>query len=146
MGLQVGAKARINFSIAALFVLAAVCWPFVQMGVNWHYGREAKTFINKIEEGEIRYKLIHNRYLHFGRNNSALQLKALDIDPEDGRDFDVAVVDKDPRTFFIIAQLRPHLLKRWYLNGTRTKLRYIYEKREGRSGRFVDSLVGEQDQ
>ncbi len=141
MGQRVSAIARINFSIAALFVLTAVCWPFIQQGMNWYYQRELNAFFDRIEKGEIKHKLIYNKYLPFGMKDNAVQLKKLDLDAKDAKYFNFAVVEKDDRTFFIIAQLKQEIFKRWYLNGTKTKLRVIYEKKEGETGRLVDSLI-----
>jgi hypothetical protein len=138
---RVSAIARINFSIAALFVLAAVCWPFVQQGVNWYYKRELNAFFELIEKGEIKHKLIYNQYLPFGIKNNADPFEKLELDSKDTKYFNFAVVEKDDRTFFIIAQFKPEIFKRWYLNTTKTKLRYIYEKKEGETGRLVDSLT-----
>ena len=135
------AISKINFSIAALVVFAALCWPLIQKGMNWSYQREANAFFEKIKDSQIRHKLIHSQYLPFGTKNNADQLKKLELVLKDATYFDFAVVEKDARTFLIIAQLKPQMIKRWYLNGTNTKLRVMYEKREGETGRFVDSLI-----
>lgn len=135
------AISKINFSIAALVVFTALCWPLIQKGMNWYYQREANAFFEKIKDCQIRHKLIHSQYLPFGTKNNADQLKKLELDLKEAKYFDFAVVEKDARTVLIIAQLKPQMIKRWYLNGANTKLRYMYEKREGETGRFVDSLI-----
>jgi hypothetical protein len=129
---------KANFVIAGLLVLLAVSWPFLQKGCHWYYQREAKAHFDKIAEAEIHYKLVNNKYLPFGLRNNSSQLEELELDLKDADHYRFSVVVKDPETFHIIAHLNQKTLKRWYLNPADTRVKLVYEKREGKEGRIIE--------
>ena len=138
LGQQGSGIARYNFFVAAILVLAAVSWPYVQKATDWYYQREAKAFFKVIEEKEIQYSLKNNKYLPFGMQNNAIQLKELDLSLNKVKYYDYALIEIDNETFHIIAQLKPKIVKRWFLNGPKTKLELIYEKKVGKTGRIFN--------
>ena len=138
LGQQGSGIARYNFFVAAILVLAAVSWPYVQKATDWYYQREAKAFFKVIEEKEIQYSLKNNRYLSFEMQKNAKQLKELDLNLNKAKYYDYAVIEIDTETFHIIAQLRPKIIKKWLLNGPNTKLALVYEKKVGKEGRILN--------
>lgn len=131
--------AVINFFLAALLFLLAGGWFLIQKGCNWNYQREASAFFQKIEEKELKYKNINNRYLPFNIEKSKEALKELKLVPDDASYYDFSVEQSDQQTFRIIAQLKPEILQKWYLHSPKTtKFRLIYEKKEGAKGRVVE--------
>ena len=129
----------INFLLAALLGLLAGGWFLIQKGCHWNYQREASAFFQKIEEKEQTYKNINNRYLPFKIEKSAEALKELKLNPHDVSYYDFSVEQPGQETFRIIAQLKPKILKKWYLHSPKTtKFRLIYEKKEGAKGKIVD--------
>ena len=133
--------AVINFFLAALLFLLAGGWFLIQKGCHWNYQREANAFFKEIEEKELTYKNINNRYLPFSIKDSAEKLKELKLDPDDADYYNYSVEQKDRETFRIIAQLKPEILKKWYLHSPKSKLTLIYEKKEGEKGKIVDKWV-----
>lgn len=129
--------ASINLFIAALLVLAAAGWSFVQKGFHSFYQGEAHAFFEKIEKGETTYRNKHNLYLPFGVDKSVEKLKELKIDPKDAKYFNYSVEAVDRTSYKIIAQLKPEIIKKWYLHNPESKLQLVYEKKEGRRGRVV---------
>lgn len=129
--------ASLNLFLAALLVLAGAGWSFVQKGFHSYYQREAHAFFEKIEKGETTYRNKHNLYLPFGVDKSAEKLKELKIDPKDAKYFNYSVEVVDRTTYKIIAQLKPEIIKKWYLHNPKSKLQLVYEKREGRRGKIV---------
>jgi len=117
----------INFLISAFLILAAICWPYIQKGVNWYYTREAKAVFLKITKNEINYRAIYNKYLPFGIQENADQLKKLTLDLKDRKYFDYGVFQKGEKTYEIIAQMKPEVLKKWYLIGPKAELRLVKE-------------------
>lgn len=138
MNQQGSVIASINLLIAALLVLAAAGWAFVQKGCHSYYQREAMAFFEKIEKKEISYKNINNKYRSFTTNDSQNGLRELKIDPNESQYYTYSVEAPDRGTFRIFAHLKPELLKKWYLQNPRTKLRLVYEKKEGQKGKLVD--------
>lgn len=132
------AIASINFFIAALLILAAAGWAFIQKGCHWHYQNEANAFFEKIEKKEIKYRNINNKYLPFNFKDSAEALKELRIDPGEAEYYDFSVEQTDEETLRIIAQLKPEILKKWYLHNPESKFKLVYEKKEGKKGRLID--------
>jgi len=131
--------AVINFFLAALLGLLAGGWFLVQKGCHWNYQREASAFFQKIEEKELKYKNINNRYLPFDIKKSAEALKQLKLDPDDADYHNYSVEQTDKQTFRIIALLKPEILKKWYLHSPKTtKFRLIYEKKDGKKGKLVN--------
>lgn len=129
--------APLNLILAAILVLMAAGWSFVQKGCHWHYQREANHLFQKIEVAEIKYKNINNRYLSFNFEKSIDALKKLKIDPEDANYYNFSVVEVNDRTFRIIAHLKDDILKKWYLHNPKTKITLIYEKEEGEKGKLI---------
>lgn len=129
--------ASINFFLAALLVLAAAGWPFVQEGFNALYMREATAFFSRIEGGETTYKNRNNRYLPFTVDKSAGALKELKISPGDATYCNFAVEVKDPLTLRIVAYLKPDILKKWYLHHPDRPFAWTYERREGEKGKLI---------
>ena len=121
--------ADINFLITAFLILAAICWPYIQEGVNWYYKREAEAVFKKVTKSELNYKAINNDYLSFGIHDNAEQLKKLTLDLKDRKYFDYGVFQKGEKTYEIIAQLKPAFLKRWYLIGPKAEVRLVRELR-----------------
>ena len=130
--------AVINFFLASLLFLLAGGWFLIQKGCRWNYQREATAFFKEIEEKELKYKNINNRYLPFSIKNSAEKLKELKLDPDDADYYDFSVEQPDKETFRIIAQLKPEIVKKWYLHSPKSKIRLIYEKKEGKQGNLVN--------
>ena len=91
-----------------------------------------------IEEKEIKYSLKNNKFLAFGPRKNNKALKELDLDLTKAKYYDYAVVATDNESFHIIAQLRPKIIKQWFLNGPNTKLELIYEKEVGKTGRILN--------
>ena len=118
-------------------MLLALGWTFVQKGCHWNYQREAVAFFKKIEAKQISYKNINNKYLPFNIANSTKALQELSIDPAEAEYFDFSVEPVDNQTFRIIARLKPHMVKKWYLHSSKTKFSLIYEKKAGEPGRLV---------
>lgn len=129
--------ASVNFLLAGLLVLATAGWSFVQRGCHSHFQGEAMAFFQKIEEAEIRYKNVNNRYLLFDMKESDKALKDLKIDPRQAKLFRYGVEQMENQGFRIIAYARPEMLKKWYLHGPKAKFRLAYEKREGEKGTLV---------
>ena len=130
--------AKYNYFIAAILVLAAVLWPHVQEKVDeWIYQREAKQFFELIQEKQLRYSLANNRYLPFKFKNNEKELKELGLDLKKAKYYDFGVIETDKRTFRIIAQLKPKIIKQWYLIGPKTRLELVYEKKTGEPGRIL---------
>ena len=130
--------AKYNYLIAAILVLAAVSWPYVQKKTDeWVYQREAKQFFELIQEKQLKYSLINNRYLPFKFQNNEKELNALDLNLKKAKYYDFGVIEIDNQTFHIIAQLKPKVIKRWYLIGSKTKLELVYEKKAGKPGRIL---------
>ena len=128
----------INFFLAALLFLLAGSWFLIQKGCNWNYQREATAFFKEIEAKELKYKSIKNRYLPFSIKNSTEKLKELKLDPDDADYYDFSVEQPNQETFCIIAQLKPKILKKWYLLSPKSKIRLVYEKKEGKKGKLVE--------
>ena len=126
----------INLFLTALLVLLAAGWPFVQKGCHWNYQREANHLFQKIEAAEITYKNINTRYLSFNFEKSIDSFKQLKISPEDARYYNYSVEEVDNRTLRITAHLKPDILKKWYIHNPKTKIKLIYEKREGEKGKL----------
>ena len=74
--------ASINLFIAAILVLGAAGWPYIQKGFHWYYQREANAFFLEIEKNEISYKNVNSKYLPFNIKNSTKALKTLNLRPE----------------------------------------------------------------
>jgi len=129
--------ASINFLLAGLLVLATAGWSFVQRGCHSQFQREAKAFFQKIEEAEIRYKNVNNRYLLFDLKESDKALRNLKIDPGKAKYFGYGVEPMDNQGFRIIAYAKPEMLKKWYLHGPKAKFRLVYEKKEGEKGALL---------
>ncbi len=130
--------AKYNFLIAAILVLAVVSWPYVQGKVDtWVYQREAKKFFELIQEKQLKYSLTNNRYRPFEFQNNEKELKELDLNLKKAKYYDFGVIEVDNQTFHIIAQLKPKVIKRWYLIGSKTKLELVYEKQAGKTGRIL---------
>ena len=132
--------AKYNYLIAAILVLAAVSWPYVQEKYDeWVYQREAKQFFELIQEKQLKYSLTNNRYLPFKFQNNEKELKALGLNLKKAKYYDFGVVEVDNQTIHIIAQLKPKVIKRWYLilTGPKTKLELVYEKKAGKPGRIL---------
>jgi len=129
--------ASVNLFLAALLVLGGAGWSFVQKGYHSYYQREAHAFFEKIEQGETTYRNRHNLYLPFGVDKSTEKLKELKIDPKDAKYYNYSVEVVDRTTYKIIAQLKPEIIKKWYLHNPQSKLQLVYEKKEGRMGRIL---------
>ena len=129
--------ASVNLFLAALLVLTGAGWSFVQKGYHSFYQREAHAFFEKIEKGETTYRNRHNLYLPFGVDKSPEKLKELKIDPKDADYFNYSVEVVDKTSYKIIAQLKPEIIKKWYLHNPESKLQLVYEKKEGRRGKIV---------
>jgi hypothetical protein len=129
--------ASVNLFLAALLVLAGAGWSFVQKGYHSYYEREAKSFFEKIEKGETAYRNRHNLYLPFGVDKSTEKLKELKINPKEAEYYNYSVEVLDRTTYRIIAQLKPEIIKKWYLHNPDSKLQLVYEKKDGRRGRIV---------
>jgi hypothetical protein len=126
-----------NLTVAALLVLLAAGWSLVQKGCHSYFQQEATSLFQKIEQGEIRYRNVNNRYLPFGLQESSKALKELRIDPAEARYFNYSVETIDNRGFRIVAHTKPEWLKRWYLHNPQSRFRLIYEKREGEKGTLI---------
>ena len=130
--------AKYNYLIAAILVLVTVSWPYVQKKVDeWLYQPEAREFFERIQEKQLMYNLTNNRYLPFRFKSNGKELKALGLNLKDAKYYDFGVIEVDKQTFHIIAQLKPKIIKRWYLIGPKTKLELVYEKKAGKPGRIL---------
>ena len=130
--------AKYNYLIAAILVLAAVSWPYVQKKVDeWFYQPEAKQFFELIQEKQLKYSLTNNKYLSFKFQNNEKELNELDLNLNKAKYYDFGVIEVDNQTIHIIAQLKPKVLKRWYLIGPKTRLELVYEKKAGKPGRIL---------
>ena len=130
--------AKYNYLIAAILVLTAVSWPYVQKKLDeWLYQPEAREFFELIQEKQLMYNLTNNRYLPFKFKKNEKELKALDLNLKDAKYYDFGVIEVDKQTLHIIAQLKPKIIKRWYLIGPKTKLELVYEKTAGKPGRIL---------
>ena len=129
--------ASVNLLIAAILVLAAAGWPFVQRGCHAYYHREAWAFFEKIEQKQISYKNVHGKYLPFPFLENSKALKKLKVNPQDAKYYTFRVEVPRTNTFRIIAALKPEILKKWYLHNPKTKLRLVYEKKDKQKGRIV---------
>lgn len=137
MGVRENIIAVVNLTLAALLVLGALGWSFIQGGCHSYFQKEAIAFFQSIETEEIKYRNVNNRFLPFSLQDSAKGLKELKIDPKKAVYFDYSVEQTDRQTISIIAQLKPEVIKRYYLNNPRTKFRLLYERREGEKGRLI---------
>lgn len=129
--------ATINFFLAGLLVLAAAGWSLVQKGCNAYSQREANAFFEKIEEREVRYRNVNNRYLPFTFEESAKAFKELKIDSKVARYFSYSAVETGDRVLRITAQAKPEMLRKWYLYTPKTEANLVYEKKEGQKGKRV---------
>jgi hypothetical protein len=129
--------ATINFFLAGLLVLAAAGWSLVQKGCNAYVQREANAFFERIEEKQVRYRNVNNRYLPFNFDESTKAFKELKIDGKDARYYNYSAMETADRALRITAQARPELLKKWYLYNPRTEALLVYEKKEGQKGKRV---------
>ena len=129
--------ASVNLFLAALLIIAGAGWSFVQKGCHSIYQRETTSLFKQIEKGETTYRNRHNLYLPFGVVESAEKLKELKIDPKEAKYYNYSVEVVDRTTYKIIAQLKPEIIKKWYLHNPKSKLQLVYEKTEGRRGRVV---------
>ena len=139
--LTMGAKGSIitsiNFFLAGLLVLSAAGWPLVQSGCDSIFQKEAKAFFQKIQDAEVRYKNVNNRYLLFGLKECDKTLRELKIDPREAKYFSYGVEHIDNQGFRITAYAKPEMLNKWYFHGPKTKFLLVYEKREGEKGRLL---------
>ena len=119
--------ADINFLISAFLILTAICWPYIQKGVNWYYKREANVIFMKITKSEINHRARYSKYLPFGIHENTEQLNTLTLDLKDRKYFDYGVFQKGGKTYEIIAQMKPELLKKWYLIGPKAEVRLVKE-------------------
>ena len=99
--------------------------------------REAHAYFEKIEQAETTYRNRHNWYLPFSIEKSAEGLKELNLDPKDARYFNYSVEVPERTSYKIIAQLKPEIIRKWYLHNPKTKFQLVYEKKEGMKGRLV---------
>jgi hypothetical protein len=129
--------AAINLFLAALLVLAVAGWSFIQKGCHAYFQGEADAFFQKIEGKEVQYRNINNKYLPFTFEESAKALKELKLDPKGASYYDFSAQQTEGKGLRIIAQLKPEILKRWYLHNPKTELRLVYEKMEGQKGKRV---------
>lgn len=130
--------AKYNYLIAVILVLVAVSWPYVQKKVDeWLYQPEAKEFFDLIQEKQLMYSLANNRFLPFKFKNNEKELKELGLNLNKTKYYDFGVVEIDKQTFHVIAQLKPKIIKRWYLIGPKTRLELVYEKKAGKPGRIL---------
>jgi hypothetical protein len=130
--------ASINMLIAAILVLGAAGWPYLQKAYHKYHQREANAFFEGIEAKEIKYKNINNKYLPFDLKGSAQALKKLRLNPDDAGYYDFSVQIVDRQTFRIIAQLKPRIVRKWYLHNPKAKFNLVYEKKEGEKGRRIE--------
>ena len=129
--------ASINLFLAALLVLTGAGWPFVQRGFHSYIQREAHVFFEKIEQAETTYRNRQNRYLPFSIEKSAEGLKELKLNPKGARYFNYSVEVPERTSYKIIAQLKPEIIRKWYLHNPKTKFQLVYEKKEGGKGRLM---------
>jgi hypothetical protein len=129
--------ATINFFLAGLLILAAAGWSIVQKGCNAYFQREANAFFEKIEERQVRYRNVNNRYLPFTFEENAKAFKELKIDPKDAHYYDYSATETGDRVLRIAAQAKPEMLRKWYLHNPGTEVSLVYEKREGQKGKRV---------
>ena len=129
--------ATINFFLAAVLILAAAGWSLVQKGCNAYFLREANAFFEKIEERQVRYRNVNNRYLPFTFEESAKALKELKIDFKDAHYYNYSATETGDRALRITAQAKPEMLRKWYLHNPKTEADLVYEKREGQKGKRV---------
>lgn len=128
--------APVNLFIAAILVLSAAGWSFIQKGCHAYYQKEATALFKLIEEKETRYRNINGKYLPFSVEDSAHALKKLKIAVK-RKYYNFSAEQTETRTLRITAYLKPEILNKWYLHNPGARLRLVYEKKEGQPGRLV---------
>ena len=129
--------ATINFFLAGLLILAAAGWSLVQKGCNAYFQREATAFFEKIEDREVRYRNVNNRYLPFTFEESTKKFKELKVDAKGAHYYDYSAMETVDRALRITAQAKPEMLRKWYLYNPKTEANLVYVKKEGQKGKRV---------
>ena len=123
MGQRGSMLANINVLISIALLASALCWPYIQKGVNWWWEQEVEEFVTAIEESEKKYKDYNNKFFSFtlngehlpkGANKNHTQLQTVKKKLKEAKYYDYSVVVKDSNTYEIIANLKRNVLMEWW--------------------------------
>jgi len=138
---------KLNICISVLLIICVFYWPYVQKGVYWYYKREANFYFDYINKIQEIYKAKNSKYLIFKKNCQELppeinpnssQVQKLKRDLKNTKFYNFTVVQKNSKSYQIIAQLKKKIIKKWwFFINDETQMQLIYEKKEYEQGKVI---------